>query len=168
MNDAGLTVLLLDGIVLVLALTALVAFALAALARTLFVSVTAVTAGGACIAASFFVRGGGDAGLAVAVLLAAWAPVMLLGAMLLTGRVAKATPRVRAAPILACAVVVLAAIGVPAVELAGTTPSRLSAVANSAAGWLACLMLVAALGCLGLLGYGERGALSGARAELDQ
>jgi hypothetical protein len=97
--------------------------------------------------------------LATALLAAAWAPVLLLGAILLSSRAAKQT---RSGAMLFGW---LAAAGAtllvcwPLGELGGADASMAAGTANLGF-WIAPLLLVLGAVCLGLLAYGERGAMA--------
>lgn len=132
----------------------------ALLARSLFVSCMHVVAAGVCAAAATMLLRAGDGALAFAVFAAAWAPVLLLAAMLLSSRSAKAT-RARV-PWLSLAGACAAALALwwPLIDLrnaqAAAAPEPMAALSF----WLAPLVFVVAAVCLGALGYGERGALT--------
>lgn len=128
-------------------------------ARSLFVTAMHLLAAGVSVAAIVLLLGAGEGALAAALFAAAWAPVLLLGAMLLSARAARqARPGETVLGWLGAA---LAAplLWWPLGELGARAPS--AAVGAAGVGfWLAPLMLVLAVVCLALLGYGERGAMN--------
>jgi hypothetical protein len=87
-------------------------------------------------------------------------PFLVLGALLLSARAAK--PRRGARPwlsiVAACAVAGAVLWTLP--DLGAPSPARIALIAeHPLAPWLAPLLLVLAAVCVGLLGFGERGAL---------
>jgi len=146
----------------VLALVLLAGAALLALAALLSRSVLAacaqLAAAGALIAAMLALLGRGEGALVVALLAAGWAPVMLLGAMLLTSRINAAGARTPWFSIAAAAAASLALFWA-SVGWAPLLASAAAASTLSVGAWFAPLLLAVAAGCLGLLGHGERGAL---------
>lgn len=130
----------------------------AMLARSLFAMCMHLIAAGGCLAAMVLVLGAPASALALALFAAAWAPVLLLAAMSLSARAAK-DPR-HGWPWLsvAGAASVLGAMWWP---LTSASPGAVAAQAAplGAGLWLATLLLVTAVVAVGLLGYGERGAL---------
>jgi hypothetical protein len=130
----------------------------ALMARSLFAMCMYLAAAGVLGAAAMLALGAGDAGLAAALFLAAWAPLLLLAAMLLTARATKA--KRRSGPWFSLAAALVTAGGVLAVvpEL-GDAATPAAGGAGAIGAWLAPLLLVAAAACVGLLGFGERGAL---------
>lgn len=128
-------------------------------ARSLFVTAMHLVAAGASVAAMVLVLGGGEGSLATALFAAAWAPVLLMAAMLLSARATRqARGRVPWLSMLG-ALVVAGAVWWPLAELA---PMSAQAERHAAVGlgfWIAPILLAAATACLGLLGYGERGAI---------
>ncbi|MGD9982050.1 MAG: hypothetical protein AB7H66_15215 [Hyphomonadaceae bacterium] len=154
----------MSGDVLTWLACALLAVAMAAAfgaisARSLFVTAMHLVAAGVSVAAIVLLLGAGEGALGVALLAAAWAPVLLLGAVLLSARAAK--PAYPGATLLGWLGAALAAplLWWPLGELSGRPPSA-SAAAVGAGFWLAPLLLVVSLACLALLGYGERGAMT--------
>jgi hypothetical protein len=142
---------------LVLGLAALVASVAALMARSLFAMCMCIAAAGALATGVLLALRAGDAGLVVALFSAAWAPILLLGTILLSVRSVKP---MRGAPWFS-----LAAAGAAGTAIMWVVPDLTPAAAQASGGegavgpWLAPLLLVAAAACVGLLGYGERGAL---------
>lgn len=136
--------------------TLLVGFA-ALTARSLFVMCMYLAAAGALGAAAVLAIGAGDAALAVALFAAVWAPLLLLAGMLLSARAAKSVRRGLPWASLAAGAMAAGVVLVAAPEL-GQAPVSV-AYAGGLGAWLAPLLFVAAAVCVGLLGYGERGAL---------
>lgn len=132
----------------------------ALVARSLFVTCVHLIACGVSAAAATALLRGGDGALALALFAAAWAPVLLLAAMLLSGRAAKAPAR-RAWPLatLAGAVAAACAIWWPLLELRSAAPAIASEPVSALSFWLAPIVFAATVACVGALGYGERGAL---------
>jgi len=119
-----------------------------------------VIAAGVCAAAAVMLLRGGDGALAFAVFAAAWAPVLLLAAMLLSVRSAKTGRAKLPWPSLLGAFIAALALWWPLLELrsaVAVTPSQPVAALSF---WLAPVVCVAAVVCLGALGYGERGVLA--------
>lgn len=137
---------------------AVVASAIGAIvARSLFSMCMYLLAAGALAAAVVLLLGAGEGALALALFAAAWAPVLLLAAMLLSARAVKPMRRGRPWLSMGAATVSAGAILWPAAELGAR-----AAPASEMSGlgfWLAPLIFATAAACLGLLGYGERGAL---------
>jgi len=149
--DAGMQWLAL-ALAVAVAILAMCAIA----ARSLFSMCMYVLAAGALTAAVVLLLGAGDGALALALFAAAWAPVFLLATMLLSTRAAKPIRRGRPWLSIGAAAVSAGAMLWPASELAARSAGS---VESSAVGfWLAPLIAVAAAACVGLLGYGERGA----------
>jgi hypothetical protein len=131
----------------------------AVLARSLFVTCMHIVCAGVSVAAAVMLVRGGEGGLALALFAAAWAPVLLLAAMLLSGRSAKAQ-RVRLPWIsLVGAGVTACALWWPLLELRGAAAVHTANGVSALSFWLAPIVFVAVAACLGALGYGERGAL---------
>ena len=132
----------------------------AVLARSLFVTCVHVTVTGVAVAAAVLLLGADDGGVALALFAAAWAPVLLMAAMLLSVRATKA-PQVRAFSWLSLLGAAAAAIAIwwPLLELAAAAPVAIQGELAGLSFWLAPLLLVAGAGCVGVLGFGERGAL---------
>lgn len=150
-----------DWLALALMLGAIVAGCGAAMTRTLYSLVMYVAAAAAFVAAALLALGAGDGALAAALLGVGLAPFLLLAAMLLSSRTAK--PRQHGRPWLTIATAAAAAsvifwtlpdLGTPVQE-----PLDLQAP-RALAPWIAPLIVVAAAACVGLLGFGERGAFS--------
>lgn len=133
----------------------------ATMTRALFVSTLLVAALGAVGCVTALALGAPQAALALA-LLAALAPIVLLGVLLLSSRAAKGGARwawitAGAAAVLSTGIIVGAALAVSA-------PCSVIDTPPSGALWLAALLLAAGLGGFGLLAFGERGGL-GAESE---
>jgi hypothetical protein len=127
-------------------------------ARSLFALCMYVAAAAALAAGAALALGAGDAGLGLALFAAAWAPVLLLAAMLLSARTVK--PTRRGAPWFSLVAACLAGAGVFfAVPDLGPAPIFAAPPGGGLGMWLAPALLAAAAACVGLLGYGERGAL---------
>lgn len=129
----------------------------AAMSRSLFAMCMALASAHACAAVAVLARGASDAALSLALFGAGLAPVLMLAALLLSARATKAFKRgpvwLGGASAAAAGVAILWA----APEVRATAPP--AAFAHGAAGpWIAALLFVAAIGCVGALGYGERGA----------
>ena len=130
----------------------------ALMARSLFAMCMYLAATGVLAAAAVLGLRAGDAALAVVLFAAALAPVLLLAAVLLTARAAKGKRRSGAWFSLTAAALAAAAMlfAVPDIG-APSAPAAIDLGAMSA--WLAPLVLATTAACVGLLGYGERGAL---------
>lgn len=126
-------------------------------ARTLMAMALHLAIAGALASAALVLFGAGDAALAMALFAAGFAPVMLMAAMLLSARTAKQMPRGR--PWLTLASALIAGAAIAAILPEAAPPAAASAPTPGASVWFAVLALVAAAGCIGLVGYGERGAL---------
>jgi hypothetical protein len=125
-------------------------------ARSLFIT-AAATAGMSAVAAGvLLLLGGGDGALTLAAFGVGVAPVVLLGAVLLSARTAKGSRR----GWIAHAIALAAAIGAAAM-IAPEWASQARAVAaqESMPLWLALLLFAVSVGCVAVLGYGERGVL---------
>jgi hypothetical protein len=132
----------------------------AMLARSLFVMCVHVTVTGVAVATAVLLLGADDGGVALALFAAAWAPVLLMAAMLLSVRATKAQqPRRFPWLSLLGAAVAVVAIWWPLLELAIAAPVDIPNELTGLSFWLAPLVLVAGLGCVGALGFGERGSL---------
>jgi hypothetical protein len=143
---------------LALAVAALFVGVGALLARSLFAMCMYVAGAGALAASALVALGAGDAALAVALSGAAWAPLLLLAAMLLSSRAAK--PMRRGAPWFSLIAGIAAAAAVMfVVPDIGAAAVRRDGGESALGPWLAPLLLAAAAACVGMLGYGERGAL---------
>jgi hypothetical protein len=137
-----------------------IASAIGALAaRSLFVTCMHLVAAGVSAAAATMLVRSGDGALAFALFAAAWVPVLLLAAMLLSTRSAKA-PR-RGLPWVSMLGASLAAVALwyPLLDLRGAAPAQASEPVAALSFWLAPLAFAAAAACIGGLGFGERGAL---------
>lgn len=145
-----------------LLLCAAFAAAFAALtARALFAMCMHLAAFGALITATLLALGEGDGALSAALVIGAWTPLLLLAGMLLSARAAKAINKGAPWPSLLAAVFAGGAILIAAPDI-GPAPVAASAAPLGGIGfWLAPLLLVVGAACVGLLGYGERGALGG-------
>lgn len=142
-----------------LLIVATIAAAFAALtARSLLALCLCLAAAGAMAAAALLALGAGDAALVTTIVVAAWGPVLLLAAVLLSARSAKSFGA--GAPWLSLLAAALAggAIVFAAPDLGSALP-RVQSAPDAIGFWLAPLLLVAGGGCVGVLGYSERGAL---------
>ena len=130
----------------------------ALMARSLFAMCMYLAAAGVLAAAAMLALRAGEAALATVLFVAAWAPLLLLAAMLLTARATKAKRRGR--PWFSLIAAIAAASGVLAVlpEL-GAPAAPIAESAGAIGAWLAPLMFAGGAACVGLLGFGERGAL---------
>ena len=128
-------------------------------ARSLFAMCMHLVAAGASVAAMALVLGAGEGALALALFGAAWAPVLLLAAMLLSARAAKDTRRGWPLLSLIGAAAALCAVWWPLLQLETRADAGGAYVSAGMGFWLAPLLLVMAVACVSLLGYGERGAL---------
>lgn len=137
---------------------ALAAVALAMLAARSLFAVSVMAAALAALAAAVLMSaGGGDGAIALAAFGVGLAPVLVLAGVLLSARAVKSGKR--RLPLLHVLAMAggVAAIAAIAPELTADAPV-LRAVPGSGV-WLAALVFVAAVACIGLLGYGERGVL---------
>lgn len=159
MSAQDLLSLAAHGLALALTIGAAAAVIGALTARSLYAMCVQLIAAGACIAASMLTLGAGDGALAQALLGVALAPVVLLATMLLSARAAK--PRRTGVPWLTFVAAAAAAVAIlwMTPELGRAAPAAAQTQAGALAPWLAMLVFVAAATCVGLLGYGERGAL---------
>lgn len=127
-------------------------------ARSLFVATIAASAVAALAAAVMLGAGYPDGALALAAVGVGVAPVLMLGAILLSAPAAKpgrkAWPLVALIAALGAGVAVLFALP----ELAATDAVEPSNAAQPGL-WLGGVVFVAAIGAVGLLGFGERGVL---------
>jgi hypothetical protein len=128
-------------------------------ARSLFVTAMHLVAAAVSVAAIVLLLGAGEGALGVALLAAAWAPVLLLAAMLLSTRAAKPAHVGSALVGWLGAALTLPLVWWPLSELGAQAQSALPAMVGMSF-WLAPLLLVLAAVCLALLGYGERGAMA--------
>lgn len=139
-------------------LAGVVACALAAAtARSLVALCVSLWAAAALATATLLTLGRSDAALAMALLAAGLAPVLLFGALLLSARAAKANKRRPPFIAIAAALALVAALvwGLPDLPVAPAP----SAADPSALFFAAPLLLAAVAAVVGLLGFGERGAL---------
>lgn len=150
--------LALMGIAIAAAIGALVA-------RSLFVTSMHVVAAGVSAGAATALLRAGDGALAFAFVAAAWIPVMLLAAMLLSTRSAKAARGRLPWASLMGAIAAALALWWPLLELRGAPALSAQHSIAALSFWLAPIVFVAVAACLGALGYGERGALA-RKAEL--
>lgn len=126
-------------------------------ARALFMVCVLTAAMSGLAVAALLALGRAEAAIALALMGAGVAPILLMGAVLLSARTVK--PRRRGLPWLsmlaatmAAAAVLWAAPGIAALPPIATAPSGLGL-------GVAALIFVAVAGCAALLGYGERGVL---------
>ncbi len=141
-----------------LMLGVLVAGIAALLARSLFVTSICACVAGALASVLLVLLGAASGAVTLALVAVAWAPLLLLAALLLSKRTAKGVARrpwfsIFAAAGAACALVWAGAAIEPG---SGLAPARASA---GIAYWLALLVLALAAMGVGLLGPGERGVL---------
>lgn len=129
-------------------------------ARSLFVTCMHVVTTGVSVAAATLVLQAGTGGLALALFAAAWAPVLLLAVTLLSARATKAGPSRFPIVSIIAAVLAACAIWFPLFELSAVAPTGIPHAFHGLAFWLAPIVLVAGAGCVGVLGYGERGVLT--------
>lgn len=124
--------------------------------RSLFITAAAVAAMSALAASALLFLGGGDGVISLVAFGVGVAPVLLMGAVLLTARTAKSGRGgviVHGAALvaaIAAAVLVAPELGAGATSTAPAAPTPL---------WLGGLVFVAAAACVAVLGYGERGVL---------
>lgn len=129
----------------------------AAMSRSLFAMCMSLASAHACAAVALLALDASDAALTVALFGAGLAPVLILAGVLLSARASKAYKR---GPVLVAAVTAAAA----GVAIVWASPELQAvaapvAISHGAVGpWIAVLLFVAAIGCVGLLGYGERGS----------
>lgn len=125
-------------------------------ARSLFITAAAAAGMSALAAGVLLLLGGGDGALTLAAFGVGVAPVVLLGAVLLSARAAKGSRGGWIAHALALA----AAIGA-GVMIAPEWAAQPRAVTaqESMPLWLALLLFAVAIGCVAVLGYSERGVL---------
>jgi hypothetical protein len=127
-----------------------------AMSRSLFAMCMSLASAHACAAVVLMSFGAGDASLTLAVFGAGFAPVLILAGLLLSSRAAKTYKR---GPVLLAAVsAALAGVAMLwATPELGATAATVGRTYGATGPWLAALMFVTAIGCVGLLGYGERG-----------
>lgn len=150
---------LAQALALFFALAALAASLLALGVRSLFAMCMGLAAVAACAAAALLAMGVGEAGVALALFGAGLAPVLILAGVLLSVRAAKAVKQgpvwfAAVGAVLICVMVVFGGA-----EFTRVAPAP--ALHGAMGLWLAALAFVAALGVVGLLGFGERGAFGG-------
>lgn len=131
-----------------------------ALTRALFAMAMLFAAFGALAALAALALGAPLVALTLAAVAAGLAPVLLLGAVLLSARTAK--PR-RRPPAVATPLAAALAIGVALWGARDLGVARVSAapLEGAPALWLAALAFAAGAGAFVLLAFGERGALGG-------
>lgn len=141
----------------------------AIVSRSLFAMCAFMFAGGAAASAAVLALGAADVALTLALVAVGWAPLLLLGAILLSSRATKAVRRrppwlSMAAAASAASAMIWASwdIGAPVMASPQTMPTA------PAAPWLAALIFVAAVAVVGLLGFSERGVLGPKTAERGQ
>lgn len=125
-------------------------------ARSLFITAAATAGMSALAAGVLLLLGGGDGALTLAAFGVGVAPVALLGAVLLSARAAKGSRGAWIAHAIALAAAIAAGVMV-APEWA--SEPRAAAAQESIPLWLALLLFAVAIGCVAVLGYGERGVL---------
>lgn len=141
----------------------------AATARSLFLMHMFLLVAGALAAAALLALGAADAALGQALFGAGLAPVFVLAAMLLSARTAKPRRGGRSWLTIAAAIAAAGAVLWASSELAIAPPARVSSAAESGVSpWFAPLVFVAVAACVGLLGFGERGALERPPLEQDR
>lgn len=148
------------GLVLILAASAAAFGALAS--RSMFAMSIGLSVSCMLASAALLALGNGDGALALALFGVTIAPVLLLGGVLLSAQTSKRRGRPWASVGLG-ALIVSAVVWVAAQEL-GAAPSPAGETPISPL-WIAALVFVAAAACVGLLGYGERGALGRSRED---
>lgn len=155
MIEAALTTVWLAPLLM---LSVLVAGIAALFARSLFVTSICACVAGAIASVLLVLLGAVSGALTLVLVVAAWAPLLLLSAMLLSKRTAKSHGRRPWLSIVAAAgaVCALAWAGAAIEPDSALTPARASA---GIAYWLALLALTLGAVCVGLLGPGERGVL---------
>lgn len=150
--------MVLQALSLGLLAVAFVAAVGALMSRSLFVMCMQLGAAAAAVGSVVLMQGASGAALSVGLVGAVFSPVLLLSAALLSARASKSTKRpwlwLNALPLL----VVIAATLWPLAELGAAPP--VSAAPMPLGFWLAPLVFAAAIGCVALLGFGERGTLS--------
>ena len=135
------------------------------MARSLLAMCVYLAAVGATVASSVALLGRGDGALALVLFAVGWAPLVLLAAMLLSARSVKGGRRGHPWLSIGTGAAMLGAILWAVRELGGS--EVFVGAATQLGVWPAALIFVAAAGCVGLLGYGERGALHSTFAERD-
>jgi len=155
-----MTEFVLDGLALALLVAALAAALAALTARALLAMSMHLAAAGALVSAALLSLGEADGALVTALMVAGLAPLLMLAAMLLSAPAAKAVRKGRPWLALLAGVFAAAMLGMAAPGL-GTAAPVAAAQIGLAAFWLTPLLFVAAIACVGVLGFGERGALRG-------
>ncbi|MEQ1618806.1 MAG: hypothetical protein ABL883_10745 [Terricaulis sp.] len=141
-----------------LMLAVLTACCVALLSRSLFVACLCLLSAGATGTAILLLLNGGVAAPEFALLGVAWAPLMLIGATVLSKRAAKARRRP------AWLSLVLGACAATALSWAALSDTPTLALEvkfddSASALWLAPVFLVLGIAAMALAGFGERGAL---------
>ncbi len=156
-----------QGLALVLMLGAFAAAFGALTARSLYAMCVYLVVTGACAAATVLTLGSPDAAIAQTLVGVVLTPLLLLAAILLSTRATKPRREGRPWLTLIAAAAAFAAVMLVAPDLG---PPRASPPAQTGAlaPWLTILVFVAVAACVGLLGYGERGALQRAPREPEQ
>jgi hypothetical protein len=131
----------------------------AIVARSLFVTAMHLIGAAVSVAAIVLLLGAGEGALGAALLAAAWAPVLLLAAMLLSTRAAKLAHAGAALLGWVSAALALPLVWWPLSEL-GVRAQTTATATIGMSFWIAPLLLVLAAVCLALLAYGERGAMA--------
>lgn len=129
----------------------------AATARSLVAACLSLWAMAALAVAALLSLGRNDVALAMALLAACLAPLLLFGTLLLSARVAKASKRRAPYITVLGAAVVVGAMVWALRDLPAAAPAQPADA--SALFFAAPLVLAAVAGAIGLLGFGERGAL---------
>lgn len=125
-------------------------------ARSLFITATAVAAMSALAAGAVLLLGGGDGAVALAAFGVGVAPLVLMGAVLLSSRTAKGGR----SGLIAHGIGVAAAIaGAVLIAPEWTTRAPSDAAQAPTPLWLGVVVFVAVVACVAILGFGERGAL---------
>ena len=132
-------------------------------ARSLFVTCMHVLTAGVSVAAAVLLLRSGQGGLALALFAAAWAPVLLMAAMSLSARATKGGARRLHWLSFLGAAVAVGAIWWPLAELLSAPPVTIRSELGGLGFWLTPVVLVVGAACAGILGYGERGALTRGR-----
>jgi len=138
---------------------AIAAACAAATARSLVSMSFSVFVCAAFAAATLLVLGRGGGALDIALLGAGLGPCIVLAVLLLSARATRSGKRTPPWITIAAAAVLCGAlfIGLPQLP---ALPSRAAEAEPGIAFWLAGIVFVAGVACLGLLGFGERGALT--------
>lgn len=125
-------------------------------ARSLFITAASVAAMSALAAGAVLLLGGGDGAVALAAFGVGVAPLVVLGAVLLSARTAKGGRGGLIAHGIGL-IAAIAAAGLIAPEWTAHAPSDAAQAPTPL--WLGLLVFVAAAACVAILGFGERGAL---------